>query len=169
MQSKIMVLFFCIIGVATSSWAGFGGSRAGGFSGGRSFSSPSRSYSAPSRSSSFGGSRASSGPATITRPTKSGSSYSSSPPTHTTIVREVPVYHGGGFWTNFWMYQAISGNRPQQPIIVNQGQPGEQGYAQPVYVQQESHGFLYFLMWVIAIVLIGVAVWVLWGAYRDRE
>lgn len=153
---KILAL---LILVSLQAFAGFGGSRSGGFGGGRSsFSSgrssfgSSRSSFSSGRSSSFGGSRSSSSSVTITRPSSSsgGSWFSnrSSMPSRT-IIREVPVYHDSGgshFWTNFWMYQAIMGNRPQQTIVTTQpGIVAPQGEYQPQFVEASSgHGFFYY-------------------------
>lgn len=101
--------FICFIAIffAVSCYAGFGGGRSGGFSGGgRSSFSSGRSSMGSSRSS-FGGSRSSGSPATISRPSYSRSTGSTS---HTTIINGGGYGYGGsgGFWSGMMMGHLLS-------------------------------------------------------------
>ncbi len=171
------LLIFTILILSVNAFAGFGGSRSGGsYSGGsRSYSSGSSRSFGGSRSvssgSSFGGSRSSSS-VTISKP--SSSSYSSGPGYYSrpsAIIHEVPVYHnsGNGFWTNFWMYQAVFGNRNQQPVVINQGAATAPLEASTIasYQQEERHGFFYYFF--LILFFVGLAWALIFGWSKRKE
>jgi hypothetical protein len=142
---KTIILFVLLL--AAPAFAGFGGSRGGGSIGRSSSFGASRSSFGGSRSvssgSSFGGSRSSSS-ATVSRP--SSWTLSNNP----TVIREVPVYHSSdGFWRNMFFWHMLTSNNSQQPVVVQTG--GGQTVAANT-IDEDSHGFFYYLLWTIGII-----------------
>lgn len=155
---KKLILVFLVLFSTSTCFGAFGGSRSSGSfsSGSRSSSSfgGSRSYSAPSYSaprSTFGGSRSSGQPATITRPPPQAprTIYQGSP-----VIHETVIHHESSWIPNWMMWNMM---QPRSEVVVV---PGMQGsvMAQPVVVEYR-HGFLYYLVWTIVLFCVVMFVW----------
>lgn len=127
-MKKILIILSLVLSV--NAFAAFGGSRGGGFSG----------------RSSFGGGRASASRVTISRPVSRPTTV-----THTTVVHNNSGGGGNGFFTGMLVGNMMNHN---QPVVV------AGGVQQPLYadpgnvVVQESHGFFYYFLWTMAILVL---------------